>query len=216
MVDNFEQIRSILDFGGPDDSIGVTLLLRKKDRRTSFGNKNNSARTIKNYYFYTLEQFDQKEQEIKALCELLGCRAGVYLNKRNDRKMALQMLVHLSESIRSDQYKINGLLDTVRGKHYPTDKIQFIDCDSLEEYEMVKTILNDPGLRPFNKIKILAEVPTNSGFHVITCRFDQEYFKNKAKEIMPDFDFDQSLQKVNPVAIYYPSSNDNRIKEDNI
>lgn len=209
MVDNFNLIRPLLDWGGEFDSIWAMIVLRKKDQTTTFGNKNNSARIIKSYNFYTVEQFNQKEEEIKQLCELFGGRAGIYLNKRNNKTIAHEVNRILAEYIQSGNFQnINGIVETAKGKHYPGDKIQFLDCDSIEEYNAVKQVLNDPGLRPYETNKLIADIPTNAGYHVVCRRFDKEYFKIKIKEIIPTFDFEQSLQIINPVALYYPLKND--------
>lgn len=208
MVDNFNLIRPLLDFGGELDFLTVVCLLRKKDQTTTYGNKNNSARIIKYYHFFNMKQFDEKEIEIKALCEMFGCRAGVYLNKRNLKKVSTQMMVRLAENVNSENWNCLGTLDTIIGTHRPSDKIQFIDCDSEQEYINTVEILNDPGLRPFGVNKILAEVPTNNGWHVVTKRFDKEYFKSKMSILDPHFKFAESLQIVNPLALYYPKKND--------
>lgn len=210
MVDNFNLIRPLLDWGGQDDFYTVGLILRKKDQTTTYGNTNNSARIIKMYYMFEQKHFDEKEIEIKALCEMFGCRAGIYLNKRNLKNVAHDMAVLLAEKLRDGNYnKIQGLFDTVIGTKRSTDKIKFLDCDSYEEYSTLKKLLQDPGLRPYNTDKILGEIPTNSGYHLLVRRFDVEYFKNLIKaEPNFEYDYDHGEQVVNPVALYYPLKND--------
>lgn len=208
MVDNFNLIRPLLDFGGELDFLTVSLILRKVDHTTTYGNKNNSARIIKIYHFFTIEKFYEKEEEIKALCELFGCRAGVYLNKRNLKKVSTAMMVRLAENINSENWNCLGTLDTIIGTSRPGDKIQFLDCDSQEEYENVLTVLNDPWLRPYEVNKIIAVIPTNKGKHVVTKRFDKEYFKVKMNELDITFNLVEKLQIINPCALYYPIKND--------
>jgi hypothetical protein len=210
MVNNFNIIRPLLDWGGELDFYTVGLILRKKDQTTTYGNKNNSARIIKMYYFFEQNQFDEKEVEIKALCEEFGCRAGIYLNRRNLKDMAYDMQIMLAQAIHDGSYRrILGLFDTVVGTKQSTDKIKFLDCDSQQEYNVIKRLLQDPGLRPYDTDKIIAEIPTNSGMHVVVKRFDVDYFK-KLIAAEPDFifDYDHSEQCVNPTALYYPIKND--------
>lgn len=213
MVDNFNLIRPLLDFGDELDFYTVGLILRKKDQTTTYGNKNNSARIIKMYYFFEEKQFNEKEIEIKALCEEFGCRAGIYLNRRNLKDMALDMAINLAQAIHDGAYRrILGLFDTVVGTKQSSDKIKFIDCDSYEEYITIKRLLQDPGLRPFNTNKIIGEIPTNSGYHIIVRRFDVDYFKTLiSNEPNFKFDYDHAEQCVNPTALYYPIKNDKNI-----
>ena len=209
MVDNFDKIAPLLDFGGELDFYFVSLILRKKDQTTTYGNKNNSARIIKNYHFFNLEQFREKEIEIKALCEEFGCRAGFYLNRRNLKVISLRMLVKLATNIESGNWNCLGLLGSTLGEKYSTDRIKFLDCDSFKEYRVLKKLLQNEKLRPQGVDKILAEIPTNSGYHLVTSRFDVEAFKTLIEQ-EEDFEYDykQGEQLVNPVALYYPKRND--------
>lgn len=194
IVNNFKQIYPLLNFEKEGDFYFIQLILRKKDRTTTFGNKNNSARIIKQYYIYNEEHLKQKEEEIIKLCDIFGCRAGINLNKRNDKEVAYEMLEQLIKNIRCGNYKSQGLFDSACGQKASGDKIWIIDCDSEEEFKDYINKLTDVDLRPIDKSKIITELPTYNGWHIITNPFDIKQSGIPSEQI----------QKNNPTALYYP------------
>lgn len=202
-VNNFALIKDILKWEKEGDYYYVQLFLRKKDQTTTFGNKNNSARLIRTYNFFTLEQFLSKEEEIIKICELFKCRAGINLNIRNEREVAYELLRNLSDRLASGNYKgINGILNTTNGSVVSKDKLWLIDCDNDSEFETVQRILNDSRIRPEGN-KIIVTLPTYSGYHIITNRFDRQTFDDllhRQEQIHT-----VEIHKNNPVALYYPN-----------
>jgi hypothetical protein len=209
-VDNFDLIAPLLHWENEHEYYYVQLILRKKDGATTFGNKNNSARLIKSYSFFNLEQFLGKRIEIIEQCEKFKCRAGINLNKRHEERVTYELLRQLTDRIITKNFKgINGILNTVNGAQTSSDKVWLIDCDSEEEYEGVTMSLMDERIRPNDGPKILTTLPTYSGHHVITRRFDVQAFSKVMGEYnltigkhamhIPD------IHKNNPVALYYPS-----------
>lgn len=202
-VNNFYQVAKLLTWEKPGDYYYVQLILRKKDGATTFANKNNSARLIKTYQFFNLEQFLAKEIEIIELCELCKCRAGINLNVRNEEAVAYKLLTNLAERISSRNFKgINGILNTTNGGVKSDDRIWLIDCDSEDEYYAVRNVLSDETLRPLEH-KILAVLPTYTGKHIITRTFDRETFDKNLHIHGVAVD----IHKNNPAALYYPSKN---------
>lgn len=226
LVDNFDRIRELLTWENPGDYYYVQLILRKKDAATTFGNKNNSARLITTYQFFDIERFDLKRAEIIRLCESERCRAGINLNKRNEELITYELNCQLADRIRSKNFKgINGILNTANGAKIndeeeenelifkgSTDKYWLLDCDSLEEYTVALRILNEVDLRPVGN-KIIAVLPTYSGYHIITNRFDRQYFDNECRSILGKT---VDIHKNNPVCLYYPEKDveDETLSED--
>ena len=61
MVNNFKQIRALLDFRSKDDFYFLQILQRKKDQKDKaikVNGTNNNARLVKAYYISSLEYFD--------------------------------------------------------------------------------------------------------------------------------------------------------------
>ena len=199
-VDNFDLIRPLLKWENEGDYYLCSLILRKKDKTTTFGNKNNSARLIKSYHFYNVEQYDQKKEEIIKLCDLFGCRAGIALNKKNNEKTAVEILRQITEKIISKNFiGINGLLNTVNGQSQSLDKYWLIDCDSEEEYQVVKSVLESESIKPEGE-KILAVMPSYNGKHVLTRKFDRKLFDI----FCSDRNVTVEIHKNNFFCLYYP------------
>ncbi|WP_159467934.1 hypothetical protein [Dyadobacter sp. 3J3] len=200
-VNNFQQIRSLLNWESDGDYYYCQLILRKKDGATTFGNKNNSARLIKTYCFFNFEQFDQKQDEIIQLCEEFKCRAGISLNKRNEERITLELLKQITERIISKNHiGINGILNSANGQQTSKDRFWLIDCDSPEEMAIASQILSDESIKPDGN-KILTTIPTYDGFHLVTNKFDVMYFNKLCQEK----GISVEIHKNNPVALYYPS-----------
>lgn len=200
MVNNFDLIQSLLIWENEGEYYYVQLLHRKVDGTTVHGNKNNSARLIKTYCFYNIEQFLDKKEEIIATCEFHKCRAYINLNKRNNERVAFELLKQIVERITSKNYKgINGLLNTVNGAPISSDKYWLIDCDTEIEYGTAFTILNSNDIRPEGN-KIVAIIPTYSSKHIITTRFDRKLFDEMCvKELKSTI----SIHKNNPTCLYF-------------
>lgn len=201
-VNNFKIIEPLLKWEQEGDYYYVQLFLRKKDQTTTFGNKNNSARLIKAYCFFSMEQFISKQEEIITLCNTFKCRAGINLNVRNEKEVAYELLENLADRLKSHNYKgINGILNTTNGAVKSRDKFWLIDCDSEFEFKVIEEILNSKDLRPEGN-KILAVLPTFSGQHIMTTRFDVMVFK---KLLWDKNMVNVEIHKNNPFALFYPS-----------
>lgn len=202
-VNNFDLIRPLLEWKEEGDYYYISLYLRKKDGTTTFGNKNNSARLIKSYCFYNIQQFNHKEVEIIELCNLFKCRAGISLNKRNDKRILMELLKQVTDRITSNNsIGINGILNTANGRQTSKDRYWLIDCDSQEEYEAISEILKSDSIRPIGE-KILGVLPTYSGYHIITSKFDVMTYSKLCKEkgVSPE------LHRNNPFCLFYPEIN---------
>lgn len=199
-VDNFDLIYPLLEWKKEGDYFYVQLFLRKKDLTTSFGNKNNSARLIKSYCFFNLEQFKSKREEITKLCEFFKCRAGINLNIRNEEEVGFELLINIAERLKSKNYKgINGVLNTTNGSLKSKDKFWLIDCDSSEEFLAVEDILQDVTIKPEGD-KIIEVIPTYSGKHIITKGFDRNHFDQL---LLKKYNLTVEIHKNNPTALYY-------------
>ena len=61
MIDNFEQITSILNFESEDDFYFLQIIQRKKDNPDGCMGSNNSSRLIKAYSIKSIEELDKKK-----------------------------------------------------------------------------------------------------------------------------------------------------------
>ena len=196
MINNLELIKPLLNFEDEDDFYMLYVFKRKKDQSTDKAN-HQSVRTIRSYCIKSIEQLEERYDEIKMLCEVFKARAYIHVQKQSHKDVSLDMLVTLAERIKCGQHKQQGLFDTVVGQLKTLEKRWIVDIDTLDRDEMIRTARVINVTRPLGD-KVLEVIPTKNGYHLITERFDVEQFRNAC----PDVD----IQKKNPTLLYYPNS----------
>lgn len=198
MVDNFDKIIPLLKFEEPGNFYFVQVIQRKKDHKEENKRlgRNNNARLIKAYYIDSVEKLQEYKEEMIALANMFNARIGINLNPRNERATALDMLERLAQCIKSGNYHVSKLYNSACGASLGTDKTWVVDIDSKAEehiYAVRKTIEK---LEPVGKDKIIAEIPTKNGCHLITKGFNSQKFKEDWPEI--------EIHKNNPTVLYIP------------
>jgi hypothetical protein len=203
MVNNFEQIRELLDFKSDDDFYFLQILQRKKDNKkgTKVNGSNNNSRLVKAYYVKSVEHFDFIVPEVIELCNIFNARAGFNLNKRSFRKMALQHLKKVTDQLINGSYdKAHKAYSSVVGAFSnDTDKKWVLDIDDVDDVSsLLLNFINncEPKSKTLEDSKIIALIPSKSGFHVITKPFNVMEFKKVYQEI--------SIHKNNPTNLYIP------------
>lgn len=198
MVDNFDRIIALLKFEEPGNFYFIQVIQRKKDHKEENKRlgRNNNARLIKAYYIYSVAQLMEYKDEIIALSKLFNARVGINLNPRNDRSTALDMQVRLADSIRSGNYNVSKMYTSACGASLGTDKTWIVDIDTQSLSVIAEIIDFIRTLRPEGNEKLLASIPTKSGYHLITKRFDGQTFKQKFPEV--------EIHKNNPTCLYVP------------
>ena len=198
MIDNLNLIKPLLNFDDEDDFYMLYVFKRKKDQSTDKAN-HQSVRTIRSYCIKSVEQLEERYEEIKMLCEVFKARAYIHIQKQSHKDVSLDMLVMLAERIKCGQNKQQGLFDTVVGQMKTNEKRWIIDVDDKDTNELVRITEVLKATRPEGD-KLETVIPTKNGYHLITKRFDVEMFKN----VFPHID----IQKKNPTLLYYPDSID--------
>lgn len=179
MVDNWEIIKPLLKFDNKEEFYFLQIIQRKKDFEAGQQRlgRNNNNRLIRAYYIYNIEYFDFIKDEVVKLCNLFNARAGINLNRRNDKDVALKCLEILAISLRkNDEFSgVSKIYNSACGKENSTDKLWIVDLDKqdLEFILQIKEHLNS--VMPEGN-KIIAEIPSKSGLHFITSRFDRQTF----------------------------------------
>lgn len=203
MVNNFELIKPLLSWNSKDDCYFIQVLQRKKDAKPGMkvNGTNNNSRLIKAYYVSSLEYLDFVTPEIVQLCEIFGARAGINLNKRSFEKLSLQHLKLVTDNIINKNYdKVYKTYSSAAGK-FSHDNVKkwIIDIDKEEMHltEEIKKVINL--LQPYDELrpnKIIAEIPSRTGLHLITTSFNMMEFKKN----FPTID----VQKNNPINLFIP------------
>jgi len=197
MINNLELIKPLLTFNKEGDFYMLYVLKRKKDQPEGEKDNHQSVRTIKTYCIDSIEYLEKRYEEIKMLCEVFKARAYIHVQKQNHADVSLEMMMQLAHRIKCNVSNQRGLFDSVVGKLKTNEKRWIIDIDTkdLNFLNEVKDFIFN--LRP-EKDKVEAIVPTKSGYHLITNKFDSKTFKEKYPEI--------DIQKKNPTLLFLPKS----------
>ena len=175
MINNFKQIRELLTFEKQNDYYFIEILKRRKDNpRMTVDSK-----FINDYYVYSLDDYDQMTDEILCYSEILHARAYIRLNVRNAEKTSLIALKRLSDFIYAKDFKsVSHLFRKVSREVNSEPNHKFlVDIDNENDKIFAKSVLKniwETSKEPAGKI--LAEIPTPNGCHLITTVFDSEKF----------------------------------------
>lgn len=196
MINNIELIKPLLNFSEDGDFYMLYILKRKKDQITDKEN-HQSVRTIKTYSIESIQYLEKRYDEIIQLSEMFKARVYIHVQKQNHKDVSLEMMMALAQRIRDGQHKQKNLFDSVVGQIKTKEKRWIVDIDSKENG--IENLISNEiyMLRPEGP-KVEAVIPTKSGYHLITKRFDVMEFGKQ----YPDID----IQKKNPTLLYYPNS----------
>jgi hypothetical protein len=198
MINNLELIKPLLNFDNEGDFYMIYVFKRKKDQTTDKAN-HQSVRTIKSYCVDSIEYLEKRYDEIQQLCEMFKARAYIHIQKQNHKDVALEMIPQIVKRIQSGQINQKHVFDSVVGQLKTYEKRWIVDID-VRDREFVGEVwefINS--IRPEGP-KIEVVIPTKSGYHLITKRFDVIEFQKKYPEI--------DIQKKNPTLLYLPNSLD--------
>ena len=201
MINNIELIKPLLNFENEGDFYMLYVLKRKKDQPEGERDNHQSVRTLRSYCINSIEQLEKKYDEIQLLCETFKARAYIHVQKQNHRDVSLNMMVALAQRIQDGNLEQQSLFDSVVGQLKTLEKRWIVDVDMKSEEALLKIMKLINHCRPEGN-KIYATIPTKSGYHLITDRFDVMEF-NKIMSLQVDV---PDIQKKNPTLLYYPES----------
>jgi len=198
MIDVFEQIKPLLSFNTSDDFYFLQVFQRRKDMVT--GAKKNTI-IIKDYYIHSMEYFEKKYPEIKALCEFYGARAGLRLNKRSFQKCTFRTLMNITAQIMQEDFSSTKQAFSKAAGQTHNDPVKkwIVDIDEKDQtlVNVVSDFINNE-CRPLGEKKTIMQLETKNGIHLITTPFDKAQFKKA---------FDIDIQPDNPINLYIPDNN---------
>lgn len=197
MINNIEHIKPLLNFDNEGDFYMLYVFKRKKDQPEGEKDNHQSVRTIKSYCVTSVEYLEKRYEEIIQLCEMFKARAYIHVVKQNHKDVSLNMITEIVTRIQSGQINQQHVFDSVVGQIKTTEKRWIIDVDDKDTKELVNITSLISSLRPEGS-KLEACLPTKSGYHLITKRFDVMEFRKE----YPNID----IQKKNPTLLYYPNS----------
>ena len=199
MINNIELIKPLLNFTDVGDFYMLYIFKRKKDQTTDKAN-HQSVRTIKTYCISSIEQLESRYDEIIQLCEMFKARGYIHIQKQNHKDVGMNMITEIVTRIQSGQINQKNVFDSVVGQLKTNEKRWIVDID-VKDFDYVTELADYiDSLRPEGP-KVEVVIPTKSGVHLITKRFDVMEFKKQYADI--------DIQKKNPTLLYYPNSLDN-------
>ena len=171
MVNNIEIIRNNLKFDKFGEFYYISIIQRSKDGILVKGSHDNSRR-IRTFYVFSLEEFDKIIPFITEICDKLGARAYIEMNRKNIFKCQLECIKRLLEVIEHQTLKSRTIMDSVVAAP-SRDKLWLIDIDTPEVLEEVVSYIE-------KKNATYYIIPSVNGKHIITSRFDPRewYFEN--------------------------------------
>jgi hypothetical protein len=197
-LNNFSKIRSLLSFSNSDQFYFIQVLQRKKDHQSGkINGTNNNSRLIKYYLVDNLEYFDFIQPEIEQLCDVFQARAGINLNRRSYRKMALQNLKKCTDQIINEDFNHahKAYASVVGSFNHDSDKRWILDVDEVGRPTNDIVLFAERECAPEGD-KFISIIPSKNGYHIIMKPFDL----NKFRKQFPDIE----VHKNNPTNLYIP------------
>lgn len=201
-VNNGAKIGTMISFD-KDDFYFVQILKRRKDNPEM----EKDMVVIKNYHIESMDQYVKVVPRIIDLCNYENARSYFRLNKRNYKKVGLQMIKRVADHISSgNNSAIKNAFDSVCGEfHSDEDKKWIVDVD-FKDFEnrmdvlvrihnYVENLQKETGKEP-----MLEVLPTKNGYHMITRPFNLSKFKL----LINDLDVRLDVHKDNPTILYCP------------
>jgi hypothetical protein len=204
MIDCLEQIKDLLVFESGDDFYYLQILQRKKENPQLGSN----SRVIKNYYITSLQYLIDRYDEIKTLCNTFNARASLRLNKRSFEKVGFKALENIANTMQSREYKhlsnsydrACGLLNNEKNKKWIVD----IDRDDVIWLEQIINSVQE--CEPAGD-KVILQLPTKNGIHLITKPFNVEQFRENFSNELKQYKMGEriiDIHKDNPINLYIP------------
>lgn len=206
MRDNFHLIEPLLDFSVPNTFYFIQILKRRKDNP---GLKTD-VQVIDNLYLYDGGDLSKLREKIIDRCTRNNARAYISLNRLDLEKIALQTMRKVADLIIQKDYKAvkNAYSSSCGTYHSENEKRWVVDIDSdvVHLKDEIRKVIEDlqSEIKGHN-YKILAEIPTRSGIHLISNPFNMHLFKKIMAERANPGDpayLKVDIQKNSPTILY--------------
>jgi hypothetical protein len=184
MQDNFNLVTNLLDFENERSFYFIQILKRRKENPEMKQN----VRVINNYYVYSKEDLEKIKSRIVEDCEKHNARAYINLNRLDTEKIALYTLKITTDYIIQGDYKaVKNAYSTACGSHHSEKNKRWvvdIDENALHLKASIRKVIEELHDEiKGNKYKILEEIPTRSGIHLITNPFNMQKFRELMLEM---------------------------------
>lgn len=182
-VNNFPRIATLLEFKDEKSFYFVQILKRRKENPEM----KSGVRVVNNYYIYSLADLEKLKERIIEDCYKHNARAYINLNRLDTEKIALYTTkLSMEYIIQGDYRAVKNAYATACGSHHSEKNKRWtidIDEENLPIKAEVRSIIEELHAEiKGNDYKILAEVPTKSGVHIISNPFNLMKFRELLAE----------------------------------
>ena len=188
-VNNFDNIREMLEFPDKDSFYFLQILKRRKDNP----DLGKDMKHIADYYIYSLDQFDELKPRIIAQCDVENARAYFRINRRDAKKVAMQVLKRTVDYIMSEDYRAvkNAFASCAGEFHSDPDKKWIVDVDwkdipeGSDQDEYLNTLISKVQelVAETGRDDTVRTIPTKNGIHVICRPFNLQKFRDAYEAI---------------------------------
>lgn len=203
-MNNFDQIRGMLDFSIPGTFYFLQILKRRKDNP----DLGKDMVHIADYYIDSLTKYDDLKPMIIRQCESENARAYFRLNRRGEKRVASEALKLMVEYVLSENYKpARSVYASCAGK-YPSEpnKTWIVDLDwdgiphgFTKDIYIDSVIFSIEAITKSYKPEVvqnITRIQTMNGMHLIVSPFRLDEFEKHWPKI--------DVHKDNPSLLYCP------------
>lgn len=174
VVDNFEQLSDMINFTKEDNMfVLLQIVARKKDNPEA---KNESAKAV--YYIRSKEHLWKLRDEIITLCRLYNARAYLNVSPKSIVQLQANVTLELTRKTIAREYDNPAhVTKSLAGKLISKDPVWMVDIDDPNDLASVTGWLLDMDATIYNTI------PSFTGYHILTGKFDSHAFEIAFLEI---------------------------------
>lgn len=207
MIDNFELIKTLLDFSEPNTFYFLQILKRRKENQ----NMRTASSVVDNFYLYDSEDLDKLKEKIIDRCTKHNARAYVNLNRLDLEKVAMYTIKQVADYIVNGEFRaVKNAYATVCGSHHSEKNKKWVidvDANVLHLKDEILRIVKELHILTGKDYGVVAEIPTKSGVHIISNPFNLEAFRIETAKILVAVD----VQKNSPTVCYIPDHINHKI-----
>lgn len=176
MVDNYDEIVNFLHFEDKNSFYFLSTIKRKKDNP----DMKKQEYVVDQYYLYSRKEFEKMRERIIESCHLHNARLYLRINMRDSMRIAYKLVLRIGELMDTNNFSaIANAYDSMVGKfHHDPIKKFMIDVDNIEDLVEIKEIVARANG------KILLELTTKNGVHLVTNGFDVREINKKFPKIL--------------------------------
>lgn len=204
MINNFEQIKSLLDFSDESRFYFIQIIKRRKDNP----GLEKDQKMIKAYYVGSKEYLERHQQEIITTCDMQNARAYIHPNRRSYKRVGMQAIASMFELVRNEDYHaMRRSYDSACGTECSeSPRIWILDVDKISQdviySDLEFQVLVDDCLLAISNTqpsgdKIVDVLPTKNGVHILSLPFNVMEFS----KMLPT---GVSIHKDAPTILYIP------------